>query len=155
MLVVLVVEMPFDRIINLLRGDLAVRARQRQDLVPAVLDGAGLVDIDMARLGAEHSLVGLQHRSYDGGVGLRAADQEMDIYVLPAAGAADEPARLGAVLILAVADGLYHICVLKALHDPGESALAIIACKKCFHSTLARFILFRFQKKRLRNNRDG
>ena len=47
-----VVVVAFERFAQLRGRDLAVRRRQGQHLVPAVLDSAGLMDVNVARFGA-------------------------------------------------------------------------------------------------------
>ena len=53
-------------------GDLAVLLRQREHLVPAELDGAGLVHADVPRVRGNHTLVRAQQRVDDGRVRLCA-----------------------------------------------------------------------------------
>ena len=134
MLVVGVAEMVDYGVVDLCGSDLAVGRGEREYLVAAMLHGPGLVDVDMRRFGAEDTLVRLENGRDDGGVGLRAADQEVNVGVQAAAGAPDEFARLRAVLVLAVSYGLDHIGFLKALHDAGKRALTIVACEKGFHN---------------------
>ena len=112
------------------RGELAVLLRQREDLVPAELDGAGLVHADVPRVRGDHTLVRVQQRVDDGRVRLRAADKEVNLRVWRAAGGTNFFARGGAVFIRAVTGGLRKIRFAHALQDSGMRALEIITGKR-------------------------
>lgn len=62
---------------DLVGRDLALGVGQRQHLVPRGLDGARLVYVDVSRVGRHDTLVGAQHGLYHGGVGLRAAREQV------------------------------------------------------------------------------
>ena len=67
------------------------------------LHGACLVDVDMRRVAADDALVGLEHAIDDGGVGLRAAGEEVNLRVGSLASLADELAGMLAVAVVAIA----------------------------------------------------
>ena len=112
------------------RGELAVLLRQREHLVPAELDGAGLVHADVPRVRGDHTLVRVQQRVDDGRVRLRAADKEVNLRVRRAASGTNFFARGGAVFIRAVTGGLRKIRFAHALQDGGMRALKIVAGKR-------------------------
>lgn len=111
-------------------GDLAVLLRQREHLVPAELDGAGLVHADVPRVRGDHTLVRAQQRVDDGRVCLCAADKEVNLRVRRAASGADLLARGFAVFIRAVTGGLRKIRFAQALQDGGMRTLKIVAGKR-------------------------
>ena len=122
----LVVFVPLHIVPHLLCGDLAVGGGQGDDLVACGLDGPGLMAVDVAADGGQHALPWPQDGGDDGGVGLGAAHQEVDVGLRGAAGGFDLLPRGLAVLVLAVAHGLDHVGLGQPDHDRGMRALQII-----------------------------
>ena len=112
---------------HLAAGDEAVLVGQGQALVAGGLDRAGLMHVDMAGLGAEHAFVGAQSRRDDGHVGLGAADEEMHRALLAGEGLADGVGSLLAVVVGAVARGLFKVGGGQLLQDRRVAALEVIA----------------------------
>ena len=112
---------------DLLRGDLAVRFRQRQHLVAVRLDGAGLVPRDVTRRRRDDPLIGPQSRRDHRHVGLGPADQDVDVHVFPAARLPDERSRLFRDRILAVARVLLHVGADHLFHDLRAASFIIVA----------------------------
>ena len=95
--------------------------------MPGGLDGAGFVAVYVAAGGGEHTLIGAQNRGDHRGVGEGAAHQEMHIGIRGLARGLDLLPGGGAVFILAVAHGLFHIGLHQALHNGGMCALQVVA----------------------------
>ena len=87
---------------NLRGGDLSQLVRQRDDLVPGVLDGARLVGGDVPTIRRDNAFPGAQAMGDDGGVGLRATDHEMHLGVRRLAGSADALSGRGTELVGAI-----------------------------------------------------
>ena len=81
----------------------------------AVLDGPGFVGADVPGFGGDHALVGAQQRVDDGGVCLRAADEEEDLSLRGFTGFADFFPRGLGVFVKAVARGLFKVCFQEPL----------------------------------------
>ena len=111
-------------------GDLAVLLRQREDLVAAKLDGAGLVHADVPCVRGDHALVRTEQRVDDGRVRLCAADEKVDLRVRRAAGGANFFARGRAVFVRAVTRCLRKIRFAQALQNGGMRALEIVTGKR-------------------------
>ena len=90
-------------------GELPVGAGDGDDLVARALDGPGFVDVDVARVGGDHRLIGLQHGLNHQQVCLGAPHQEVDVRVRRGAEGADEVPRFLAEGVQAVAPGLLKI----------------------------------------------
>ena len=116
-----------ERVAHLRRGDLARGRGEGERLVAAVLHGAGLVDVDVGALRAEHALVWAEEGGDDRDVGLRAAHQEVHVGVRAVEDVADAPGGLRAVRILSVAQGLLQVCGLQRLQDLRTASFQIIA----------------------------
>ena len=116
-----------ERVAYLLRGDLASGRGEGERLVAAVLHGAGLVDVDVGALRAEHALVRAEQGGDDRDIGLRAAHQEMDVGVGAVEDIADAPGGFLAVRILPVAQGLLQVRGLQRLQDLRTASFQIIA----------------------------
>ena len=130
----LVVFVPFHIVSHLLGCDLAVVGGQGDDLVAGGLNGAGLVAVDVAADGGQHTLPGAENGGDDSGVGLGAAHQEVDIRLGGLTGQLYLLAGGFAVLILAVAHGLYHIRLHEPGHDSGVRALQVITVEIDHHT---------------------
>ena len=91
---------------DLLRCDLALLPRQREHFVAGGLHRAGLVDVDMAGVGAEHALIGPQQGGDHRQVGLGAPGQKVDGTLRGGAGLPDQRGGPGTVGVGAVAWGL-------------------------------------------------
>ena len=122
----LVVSVPLYILLHLLGRDLAVSGGQGDDLVAGGLDGTGLVTVDVSADGAQHALPRTQHGGDDGGVGLGAAHQEVDVGLRSLTGVLDLDPCGGAVLVLAVAYGLDHVGLVELCHEGGVCALQIV-----------------------------
>ena len=109
--------------------DFAFLVLQRQDLVTVKLHRAGLVGVNMAGGGADHTLKFLQHRGNHDGVGLGAAHQKLHICLLATAGFFDLLCRAGAVGIAAVAGLHLQIGVDQLLQHLGVGTGYVITFK--------------------------
>src|SRR5699024_6815412 len=78
-------------------GQFAVHGGAGNALVAGGLDGAGLVDADVAAGGGDGRLIGTQEGRNGGGVGLGAAHQQVDVGVGTADGLADQVMGAGRV----------------------------------------------------------
>ena len=92
-------------------SQLAVGRIDVADLVARGLDGAGLMGVDVAGVGGDDRLVGLQKRVDDHQIGLGAAHQKVDVGVRGLAQAADQIGGGLAAGVHAVAAGLLRIGV--------------------------------------------
>ena len=88
---------------------------QREHLVPAMLDGAGLVNVDVSALGGDHAVISAQQRIEHDLIGLRTADEEEDLCLRAANGSTDLLFGLLAVTVRAVACELLKIGPIQAL----------------------------------------
>ena len=129
----LVDPMQVDKLRHLCGGDLAVGAGQGQTLVAGGLHRAGLVDMDMAALGADRRLMGPQRRRQHRQIGLGAAHQKVDCRILPTAFAADVGGSILTVVVRAVAGCLLQIRFHHSAQDPLVAALAVIT-RKVYHN---------------------
>ena len=93
------------------------------------LDGAALVDIDVAGISAQHTLPRPQHRGDHRQVGLGAAHQEMNIDRLVLAQGADSFSGALAVGILSITGGLFLVGLQQPLQNGGMGAGVVIAFK--------------------------
>ena len=85
------------------------------------------MDVDVRAGRAEHALVRPEQGSDDGGIGLRAADQEMDVGVRAVEDEADHLGRFRAMGIFPVAGGLLQVCRLKGLEDLRTASFQVVA----------------------------
>ena len=92
-----------------------------------MLYGSGLVNVDVARIGAYHPLPGAEDGGDDGGVGLGAADEEVHLRIGSAAGFLYEAACIPAMGILAVAGSLLQVAAGEGLQYLGKAALQVVA----------------------------
>ena len=117
-----------DSLFHLVSGELAFRpAGLGQHLVAGGLNGAGFVAVDMARHRGDDALMGAQGGADHSEVGLGAAYQEVDVHIIPAAFPADQGPGLFAVLVLAVANGLFQVCFLHFFQDMWVCPFRIVA----------------------------
>ena len=119
-------------------GQLAVGSGDGADLVAHGLDGAGLMDADVAGLRGDDRLVGPQQGGDDQGVGLGAAHGEVD---LRGGGGEPRPDHIGGLLaaaVQAIAVELGRAGVSQGLQDPGMGGLAVIV-RKTVHEIRPRF----------------
>ena len=107
-------------------SELSVGTGDGDDLVACALDGPGFVDVDMARVGGDHRLIGLQHGLNHQQVRLGAAHQEVYVRLGGGAEAADELPRLLAAGVQAIASGLFEIGIGEGLQHLGVGALAVV-----------------------------
>ena len=110
-------------------GDLAVMAGQGQALVAGGLHGAGLVHVDVAAVGTQHPLPGLEGRVNHRKVGLGGAHQKLHFRFRRAAQGADAVPGLVAVGILSVAGGLFQIGAAQSVQYRSRCALAVVTFK--------------------------
>ena len=129
MLMIVIAEEVLQETADLPGVELSGVLGQRQHLVAAGLDGAGLMGGDVARFGGDYTLVGAQDGTDDRFVGLRAADEEFHPRAGAGARPADEVPGLFTVGILSVAGRLLEIGRDKPGEDGGVRALRIIAGK--------------------------
>ena len=90
------------------------------------LDGAGLVAVDMAGVGGDHRLVGLEQGSDDRQVGLGAANQKVDVRFRRIAEGPDQVTGLLADGVQAVAAGLDKVGIRQRLKDLGMGAFTVV-----------------------------
>lgn len=133
-LVVAVGVMAADGGLNLLGINLAAHGRESQHLVAAMLDGAGLMNIDVTVRCADDALIGTKHGGDDSRVGLRAAHEEVNIGIGSLTGSLDQFAGMGAVFVLAVAGSLHEVRSHQTLQDGWMSAFVVITLELDFHS---------------------
>ena len=107
--------------------DLAVNGGNVQNLVAATLNDSGLVHVDVAGVGGNDALPGKEDRVDDGRVRLGAAHQEVHVGVGGGAGVANQVAGALAVLVGAVATGLFHVGGDEGVKHPGVRALLVVA----------------------------
>ena len=130
MLVASVLPMSLYYFPDLVPFELSVPSRKSQDLVAGGLDRAGLVAVDMARIGGDHALPGLQAGSDDCKIRLGTAHQEMDLAFGQFTFFQNHLSGLTAVIVLPVAGGLLQIGFNQSLYDTLMSAFVIITIKK-------------------------
>ena len=122
------------------RGELAVLCADGADFVAGGLDGAGLVGVHMAGMDGNHRLIGGQERGDGHQVGLGAAHQKMDVGVRRIAELADQVRRLLAVVIHAIAAGLFQVGIRQSLEYLGMCALAVIIAEAVHIKNLLSFL---------------
>ena len=108
---------------------LAILVGQAQHLVAGVLDGPGLVAVDMARGSCHDPFPPVQHRRDDDGVGLGAAGDEGHIRFRAGTGGADLLPRAGTVGVGAVAGHLFKVGLHQLLQDGRMGSLAVVVLK--------------------------
>ena len=111
------------------RGQLAVGTLRDTDLVAGGLDGPGLVGADVAGLGGDHRLIGLQECVDGHQIHLGPAHQKVDGRVRGRAEAADRVRRGPAVRVQAVAHSLDGVGIRQVLEDFEVGAFAVIVPK--------------------------
>ena len=102
---------------------------QGEDLVAGGLDCPGLVDVDVGGFGRQHPFVTAQQSVDDGGVGLGAAHQEVNLGSGGLALPADEFPGLGRVGVAAITGSLFEIGLDEAAHHLGMRACHVVAIK--------------------------
>ena len=91
------------------------------------LDGACLVDVDMAGAHTEDALILIEHGVNGGGVGLCAASEEEDLGIGQSAGLTDEVAGLFGELVEAVGRGTGIVVTHKGVENKGMGAVGVVA----------------------------
>lgn len=109
------------------RFETAVMAGERDDFVAPGLDSSGLMHVDMARIGAENTLIITKQGIDYGAVGLRAALEEKGLSAVYTAKAQYEFAGRGAIRVVAVAGGVLKIGAHERFHYSGVTACHIVA----------------------------
>ena len=113
-------------------AQLAVPLGQRQHLVATEFDGPGLVHGDVAGLGSHHPLPGAQQRVDHRGVGLCAADEEINGSLRGVAGGANLFPRTLGVFVQSVAHGVFHIGLRQPFHYGGVGPLHVVGGEEQF-----------------------
>ena len=119
----------FHRVADLPCRDLAVFIGQGQALVAGGFYCAGLVYMDMAAVGAQHTLPGLEGRIDDRQVGLGRTYKKVHGGIRGVAQGADLVRSGGAIAVLAIAGGLVKVGLLHQFQHRGGSAFAVITFK--------------------------
>lgn len=119
----------FHRVADLPCRDLAVFIGQSQALVAGGFYCAGLVYMDMAAVGAQHTLPGLEGRIDDRQVGLGRTYKKVHGGIRGVAQGADLVRSGGAIAVLAIAGGLVKVGLLHQFQHRGGSAFAVITFK--------------------------
>ena len=131
-------------ILHLFCGDFSILRGNGQNLVAGSLHSAGLVAIDMAGDCTQSTLMGPQSSCNHGHVCLCATHHEVNGQRIIAAGLADLGGSAGAVMILAVAGGLFQVGALQGFQNLFMAAFAIVIVKinHDFSSKLFNLTLF-------------
>ena len=106
---------------------LAQMLGESHDLVAGVLHGAGFMDVDVRGLYGDGAFIVAKQRGDYGGVGLRAAYEEIDLAAGAGTGFQDLPPGALGVRVAAVAVQLFEVGLSEALQDFRVSALGVIA----------------------------
>ena len=114
----------------LLSRELRVGRGQGEYLVSESLHGTSLVHVDVCHVCGNDALARSEQRVDHRGVGLCAADEEVDFSVTHLAGVPDLFLGLLAVGVVAVATGLLVVGVEEPVQDFGLYAIVIIAFKR-------------------------
>ena len=112
---------------HLIGADFAIVSRCGFALVARVLDRAGLVHVDVPRVGADDALPWAQGGLDDDEVRLRAANEEVHIGRGRTCTLANQASRALAHLVAAIAAKRLVVNSLKRLENLGEGAFAVIA----------------------------
>ena len=112
------------------RVHFSVMLGKRQDLMPGVLDGAGLMDGDVARLYGNGTFIVRKQGGDDGGVGLGAAHEEMDFAIGAGAGLENLPLGALGVRVAAVAVQLFEVGLDEPLENLRMGPFRVIASEK-------------------------
>ena len=115
-----------DIVFQIISTHLALVAGNGEHLVPAELDGTGLVAGDVARLGCDDALVGCEQHVDHACVGLRAAHQQEHVGLGRTARLADELLRMFAMYIGSVAGQRLHIGIDECLKHHRVRTVAVI-----------------------------
>jgi hypothetical protein len=92
-----------------------------------MFDSSCFVDVDMSRFSTEYALMGAEGRGDDGGIGLCASYEEVDVGFRCFAGTTNEFAGMGTKLVLTIAGGLDVVGFGKPLKDERVRSLVIVA----------------------------
>ena len=114
---------------DLLRSDFALHAGQGKAFVAGGFHRAGLMDVDVAAVGAQDPLPGLEGGVNQGEIGLGGAHKKVNPRLRRIAQGADQPPRLLTVIVGAVARGLHQVGALQQIQNRLGCALAVIAFK--------------------------
>ena len=112
-----------------LRGQLAVRGGQVDDLMAVVLNGTGLVGADVGGGGGDDRLVGTEKGPDGSLVGLGSPHQEVDGGLRAAAQAPDSLRRLFAIRIQAVAGGQLQVGPAQGLQHRRVGSGAVVVAE--------------------------
>ena len=112
---------------HLIGADFAIVSRCGFALVARVLDRAGLVHVDVPRVGADDALPWAQGGLDDDEVRLRAANEEVHIGRGRTCTLANQASRALAHLVAAIAAKRLVVNSLECLENLGEGAFAVIA----------------------------
>ena len=109
------------------RVHLSVMLGEGQYLMPGVLHGACLMDSDMPGLHGDGAFVVSEHCGDDGGVGLGAAHQEMNLTLRAVTCLQDLPLRALGVRIVAVTVQLFEVGLSEPLENLRMGPFRVIA----------------------------
>lgn len=109
MLMGIVIPMGVPSLLNLPCRQLSVRGGDGENLMAASLHRARLMDVDMARIRAQHALMGTQSRCNHREIGLGFSNEEMNIQVRSAAQGSNQFPGPLAIGVLPVTGRLFHI----------------------------------------------
>ena len=116
---------------------LALHMGDGQHPVAGILNGPGLMDVDVAGIGGDDPLVAAQHAVDGDLVGLGAAGEEPDLQIVPAAGSADFGLGSFGVGIVPIAGQGNHVHIHQMPQHLGMGPLGIVR-KKIQHKNILR-----------------
>ena len=108
-----------------------------QHPVAGILNGPGLMDVDVAGIGGDDPLIAAQHTVDGDLVGLGAAGEEPDLQVVPAAGGAELGLGGFGVGIVPIAGQGDHVHFQQMLKHLGMGPLGIVR-EKIQHKNILR-----------------
>lgn len=112
--------------LNFGRRNLAVVSRKGEYLMATRLDGTRLVDVDVCGLGSQYAFVMREEGIDDGGVGLGASDEEVDVETIIGTSLTHKLLSLGCNGILTVAYGLLEVGIDQPLEYLRVATLHVI-----------------------------
>ena len=107
-------------------SQLAIRRISGADFVAGSFDGAGFVNVDMAGMRCDHSLIRLQQRLDNQHIGLGAAYKKMDVGMGGVADMANGVAGFFTERIQTITDGLSQVRIKQCLKNLWMRAFAVI-----------------------------
>ena len=110
--------------------ELAIGGRQADDTMAAGLDGACLMYVDVARVGTDDGFAGGEQRVDDGGVGLCAAREEVNIGIGAAARLANLAPCTFTPFVEAIGEARQRVGIDEVLQHFRMCTVVIIAFKR-------------------------